>query len=216
MSLREEIGRLLRGERATCLLHNSRLEGFGGEVFGEEAIRQQFCGNQHELSDGADWLVAERQIAVFDDRGAVFADRMDDRLLRIWRLGPARTPLVPERGVDVAFDADLQQARGDVFARADDHPDLAPGALPQLIEVGIAMLDDAASRPYRARGFLIRAFGQVDDCAGLFAVHALGGGAERTSGFSYAGIRLKGARTTIVRDVAGEQAIAAKGWRPHL
>lgn len=216
MSLRAEIGRLLRGERNECLLHNTRLEGFGGEVFGEEAIRQQFAGNRHELSDGADWLESAQQIALFDDRGAVFADRVGDRLTRMWRLGPARTPLAPEQRVDVPFDADLRQQRGDVFLRPEDHPELDEDAVPALIEAGTTLLDDGELRPYRARAFAIRAFGRADDLAALFALHTLSGDETRASGFSYAAVRVRGARTFIVRDMAGEVAVAAKGWRPQL
>ena len=52
----------------------------------------------------------------------------------------------------------------------------------------------------RVRAFLIRAWGQGDRGAGLFALHRLGPGPVRTAGFGYAAVLVDGADDRIVRD----------------
>jgi hypothetical protein len=199
-----------------------RLEAFGSEVFGEEAIVQAFRCCPFVEAQGLVAIATGRHLALFGPDTALIADVYDDNIARIWRLGPGN-PVDSEPALGVPFDADLRQSRGDLAFRKEDLPALTPAALPVLEEIGRALSrqwDPAGgSSPYRARSFLIRAFSQNGRSVGLFALHTVGGGPVRTLGFTYVAVLVENddaSTAIIIRDRAGEAARDMKVWRPRV
>ena len=89
MSALTALRRITAGERPHGeLLPPCRLEAFGVEVYGEEAIVQSFRSVPLEISASADVIVAEGHIALFEGEHALFADLHGEDIARIWRLGP--------------------------------------------------------------------------------------------------------------------------------
>lgn len=207
---------LLRGERTDMVLHNCRLQAFGREQFGVEAIAEAFGTQPHEVSDGALLIETPRQLALFDDTVALVADVYDGRLGRLWRLGPGH-PSAPEPQVDVPFDVDCHQTRGDVVWQPSDHPELAPAHHAGVVAAGRQAIDgDGGELPaYRARAFVLRAFGEAGTCAALFALYRISGGETRTGRFGYVAARVGSGRTVLVGDPTGPGAGAAF-WRPRI
>ncbi|WP_425228912.1 hypothetical protein [Sphingomonas sp.] len=191
------------------LLGNTLLEWGAGEAYGEEAILELFRAAPFAPGDGAVLIESARSVAWVGADAALVADLYDGRIGRLWRLGPGAPPAA-EPAVAVAFDPDLQQQRGEVYARADDHPDLAATAIPQVLAVGealIALLGPA----HRARAFLTRAF-SADRCTvALFAIHHLSAGAVRTAGYDHALALIDGETVRLI----GERAARAP-WTPRL
>lgn len=207
------------GHPAKGLLHTARLAAFGVEVYGEEAIVERFRCAPFDLSNSAKIVAALEHIAIFDAHKAVFADVCGDNIARIWYLGEG-DPGRGEPQVSVAFDPDLAQGCGDVFVAASDHPALAAGAIDSLTLAGrtLARADDPedSRSVYRTRAFVIRAFGTAIEGAALFAVYRLTGEPVRGSGFAMAAARWTPDGLQIVRDRAGEAAIAERPWTPHI
>jgi hypothetical protein len=214
MSAVETLRMLAAGKRPVSgLLHTARLEAFGTEAYGEEAILEAFRRESAAISDAARVLSAPGHIAIFDGNTAIFADIYGDLVARIWCLGEG-LPAEGEPGISVAFDPDLAQARGDVLAAATDHPALEPQALERVIEAGRAIArGDPGS--FRTRAFALRAFGSAEEGAALFAVYRLAGGPRRSSGFAMAAVCWTPDGLTIIRDRAGEAALAAGAWTPR-
>lgn len=207
MKMKAVAAQLLRGERCAAVLHNCRLAAGGGEAFGEEAIREACRAAPYEVSDGSSWIENDRQFALFDEGLCLFADVYDGRFGRLWRVGRGGG-IVPEPAISVPFDPDLRQARGDVEARAADHPDLPAERFEALVEAGRELVDGLPA--YRARAFLLRAFTVGEVTAGLFATYRVANGV-RTQGFGFAGIQLAGNRTSVVQDL-----FAPPPWRPRF
>lgn len=216
---------LAQGERPRGdLLPPCRLEAFGTEAYGEEAIVQSFRRAPLTLAARADVVEAPGHLAIFDGDDVLVADLYGDAIGRIWRLGDGE-PMAAEPALGVPFDPDLVQARTDVALRAADHPALAAEALVHVEAIGRAIArgwtaEDGAGA-YRTRPFLIRAFSSGADGVALFAVHRLGPDAVRTSGFAYAAARFRTADGRlashhVVRDRAGERAVAAAPWRARV
>lgn len=215
MSALEALQMLAAGQRPTSgLLHTARLAAYGTEFYGEEAIVEAFRRRPQAISDAVTVLALPGHIATFDSDTALFADLHGKTIARIWRLGDG-DPAAGEPGISVAFDPDLAQARGDVFAAATDHSALETGAFGKVIAAGrsIAQGDFAA---YRSRAFALRAFGSATEGAALFAVYRLAGEHARTSGFSMSAVRWTNGSLTVVRDRAGEAALAEAQWTPGI
>jgi hypothetical protein len=215
MSAVETLRMLAMGERpAAGLLHTVRLESFGVEAYGEEAVVESFRGSPFELSDTAITIKTPGYVAVFDGSTALIADLYGDNIARIWRLGDgdARDG---EAGVSVVFDPDLAQARGDLFLAASDHPALEANAVDRAVAAGRAINRENAES-YRTRAFAIRAFGTADEGVALFAVYRLAGEPARTSGFVMAAAHWTADNLQIVRDLAGEQSVAKRLWTPRI
>lgn len=209
---------LLAGERTPLLLHNARAHGWGAEHYGSEAVREQFRADPHTPSDGARSVEVPGHLALFDDRVALVATIGEGGFTRLWRLGPGE-PAAAEPRVDVAFDPDLHQTRGDLFWRAQDHPALPTRWHDAVRAAGRALVDAVpaeARAPYRARAFLLHAFGGDGAAAALFAVHRLGPDPVRTAGFVHAAALIGTGKSRVVWDLAGERAVASAGWRPRL
>lgn len=211
MSALEVLQMLAAGQRPTSgLLHTARLAAYGTEFYGEEAIVEAFRREPQVISDAVTVLALPGHIAIFDSDTALFADLHGESIARIWRLGDG-DPAAGEPGISVAFDPDLAQARGDVFAAETDHPALGPDAFEKLLQAGrtIAHADPAS---YRTRAIAVRAFGNAAEGSALFAVHRLIGNPRRTSGFAMAAVRWAPDGLTIVRDRSGEAtAVTAAG-----
>lgn len=158
---------------------------------------------------------------MFADEAVLIADTYNDRLLRIWHIGAA-DPCPAEPSIGVAFDTDLFQERRDVAWRPEDHPQLDTGAFEALREIGYGIAHGRAGAEgpahWRTRPFVLRAFSDGPTTAALFAVHRLGSGQERSTGFSFAAARFmfgseRAAEPKVVRDHAGEKAVEQTVWR---
>ena len=206
------------------LLPPCRLEAFGVEVYGEEAIVQNFRRAPFEISASAEIIAAEGHIALFEAEHALFADLYGEDIARIWRLGPG-VPAISERAIGVPFDPDLWQSRREVALRREDHPALSEDGAAAVEAIGrdLARKWQSGGGPgdYRVRPFLLRAFSAGARGAALFAVYRLGPLAQRSAGFSLAatsfhvaGGKLSG--YTLIRDLAGETAVHEALWRPRV
>jgi hypothetical protein len=225
MSSLQLIRSVARGERPNGeLLPPCRLEAFGAEFYGEEAIVQYFRLSPLQVSEHAAVVQGERHLAIFENDTALFADLFEGKISRLWRLGPGPVAAA-EPALDVPFDADLNQARGDVAMRAEDYPDISPEVFPVLQKIGRDLSRDWSEEqgpaPYRTRAFLIRAFTQDDAGAALFSLYQVGHAPVRTTGFSYAAalFRMEGkdlATCRIIEDLSGAQAVEARVWRPRV
>ena len=215
MSAVETLRMLAAGARpASGLLHTARLEAFGVEVYGEEAIVDSFRRAPFDLSDAAKIVVAIGHIAIFDGETALFADLSGESIARIWCLGDG-DPVESEPQISVVFDPDLAQSRGDVFMAASDHAALAADAVESTMLAGRAIARDDPDS-YLTRAFAIRAFGTAAEGAALFAVYRLAGKPDRTSGFAMAAARWTPDGLQIVRDHVGEDAVAERAWTPRI
>jgi len=196
------------------LLHTARLFTSGVETYGEEAIVDSFRRAPFYLSDGAVTLEAPGHLVIIDGRTALVADLYGTNIARIWHLGDGGS-VADEPGVSVVFDPDLAQARGDVFLAASDHPALAADAVDRVILAGRTIACDDPDA-YRTRAFAMRAFGTAAHGAALFAVHRLQGKHDLSAGFAMAVARWTGDGLQLVRDVAGEAAVAERPWTPRV
>ncbi len=200
------------------LLHSIRLEAFGVEFYGEEAVTDCFRRAPIIFGDATVIVESVGHIGIFDGETALIADVQDGNVTRIWRLctGEGR---VGEPAVSVASDPDLAQARGEIFFCASDHPALATDAADALLSAareavrGGNRLD---AQPYRARVFTIRAFGSAAEGAALFAVYRLVGDPFRHSGFATVVAHWKSGTHRLVRDRAGEASVALRPWTPRI
>lgn len=211
MSATEDLTSILAGRRpAEGLLQTCRMEAGGGEFYGEEAVLERCRAAPIDLA-GAEAVRGGAQLALFGDGIAAVADVHGERIGRIWALGSPE-PAEPEPAVAVAFDPDLRQQRGGVTWDAADHPHADAAVLQRLAAAGERLLEEAAldgGRPaYRVRAFLIRAWSEGERGAGLFALHRLGSGPVRSSGFDYAAVLVDESGERIVRDRAGDAAAA--------
>ncbi len=167
------------------ILGACRLESGAVDAFGGEAIIHAFrCAplRDAELASG---LACPTATVLASADEAVFADVHSGRLGRLWRVGQNGVAS-GEPGVAVAFDTDLHQTRADVFLRAADHPALSGDAGERVRAAGLAILEAATSQSFRARAFVIRAFGDVASGAALFAFQALGAEPVRLPSLTHA------------------------------
>lgn len=207
MSATDNLVTILSGKRpAGGLLQNCRMEAAGGDFYGEEAILERCRAAPLDFGD-AEVVRGPHGIALFRKNVAAVADVYGWQVGRIWTVA-ATEPAEPEPATAVPFDPDLSQARAGVFRDAADHPDVESALLDRLAAAGATLVEEAAAdgeRPaYRVRAFLIRAWGDGDRGAGLFALHRLGPGPARASAFGYAAVLVDGADERIVRDRADD------------
>ena len=200
------------------LLHTIRLEAFGMEFYGEEAVTDCFRRAPMIFGDATVVVESVGHIGIFDGETALIADVQDGNVTRIWRLcaGEGRAG---EPAICVAFDPDLAQARGDIFFRASDHPALAIDAADALLSVARDAVrggDWPDPKPYRARVFTIRAFGSAAEGAALFAIYRLVGDPVRHSGFATVAAHWKSGTHRLVRDGAGLASVAHRPWTPRI
>lgn len=193
------------------LLGNCRMEWAGAEAYGEEAVLESFRINPLAPDDGL-FVSTGAQAGWVGADSALIADVYDGHIGRLWRLGAGVAP-PREPAVSVAFDPDLQQQRGGVNFHAGDHPELDASAIPFVIAAGEELVGGESLRGlHRARAFVLRAFSSVEGTIALYAVHRLGGGDVRSSGFGFAVAAVApDGRSRIVLD----QPIATP-WVPRL
>lgn len=231
MSALAALTKIAAGERPDGeLLPPCRLEAFGIEVYGEEAIVHSFRSAPLEISSSADVVLADGHIAIFDGEHALFADLYGEDIARIWRLGPGQ-PGLGEPAIGVPFDPDLWQARRDVALRREDHPALSANGAVAVEVIGRNLASNwqsgNGSGNYRVRPFLLRAFNATSTISGgergaaLFAIYRLGPLATRSAGFSFAAVNFQvvgGTLSgyTVTRDLAGETAVHEALWQPRV
>lgn len=197
--------------QSPLLIGNCKCEWNGAEIYGEEAIGEAFRAAPMTAYEDALLLESEQHAAWFSGDSLLFADLYDGRIGRLWRLGPGETPAL-EPAVSVAFDPDLRQPRGGVYARAEDHPLLAPAHFPAIEAAATGLIAaPAGARQHRARAFLVRAFSNGERAAALFAVYRLTGGEVRSSGFGFEAVALVEGSPRIVK----HKPVSAP-WTPRL
>ncbi|MES2898235.1 MAG: hypothetical protein V4723_00835 [Pseudomonadota bacterium] len=225
MSALKVLRKVAAGQRPDGeLLPPCRLEAFGVESYGEEAIVQSFRSAPLAISSSAQVIAAEGHLALFDGEHALFADLYGEDIARIWRLGPGQ-PAVAEPAIGVPFDPDLWQARRDVAMRAEDHPALSVAGAGAVEEIGKDLArkweSGEGAGDYRVRPFVLRAFSDGERGAALFAVYRLGPLARRSAGFSLvaASFQVAGGKLAayaVIRDQAGEAAVQQAPWQPRV
>lgn len=225
MSAKAALLALAAGQRpAGALLPPVRLHAGGAEYFGEEAVVHAFRGAPIAFSSAAEIVEANGHIAIFEGENALVASLYGDLIARLWRLGPG-APGELEPALGVPFDTDMRQSRVDVAFRAEDHPALTANAAAAVESIGRDIAhgwsEGHGAGAYRTRPFVIRAFSNGDCGAALFALFQLGSDAVRSAGFTFAAARFNFADSDvteyqIVRDLAGEAAVAAATWRTRV
>lgn len=205
MSAADDLALVLSGQRpAGGLLQTCRMAASDAEFYGEEAILERCRAAPLDLA-GWDLVAGQRNVALFGPELAVFADIHEAQIGRIWIVGSGE-PAEAEPAVAVPFDPDLRQERGGVFWDEADHPGTEATLVEVLAAAGGRLIETAAvdgGRPaYRVRAYLIRAWGEGDHGAGLFALHRLGPGPTRRSGFGHAAVLIDGGDEQFVRDPA--------------
>jgi hypothetical protein len=130
----------------------------------------------------------------------------------MWRVGDVTQP--HEQAIDVAFDADMNQQRGDLSFRAEDHPDLDSAAAERLLTACRDLIERLRREgKLRVRGFVIRAFGGPEGSAALMSVFTLGDETTRTAAFSYAVVGV-GAGADEVRTAYRQPQ--SREWTPRF
>jgi hypothetical protein len=195
------------------LLSNARFASAGGELLGEEAILAAFVALSPQFEPGLLSVETGRVAALIGDRQALVADLYGGRIARIWQVGAGSAPS-DEPAIDVAFDPDMRQERGDLEFRAEDHPDLEPGSAGRLLSACRDLVEQGRREgKLRVRGFVVRAFGGAPGSAALMSLFELGNEPHRSAAFSYAVIGLgpeEGA-PRVVRDRPRPRA-----WTPRF
>lgn len=158
-----------------------RLEHATGDAFGIEAIGAALRRRPVQ-ADG--FVECATQSVLIGDSAALFVDVIDDVVVRVWRTGILMS-LESEPAVRTAFDPDLAQARGAIIFDPADHPDLADDACSRVLASGRTLLAEM-NAAFRARGFVIRAFGDAASGAALVALVSLGELRVRTPGLARA------------------------------
>ena len=218
MSAAAALRQLARGEHPKdALLHTARLEALGREHYGEEAILAGFRAAPLSFSDSATLIESADYCVLVGGEAAIFAELAGGHIARLWRLGGGE-PGAAERAISVAFDPDLSQTRGAVLFAPADHPALAGDAGERVLQAArnAAEQADPALPALRTRVFVVRAYGSAAQGAALFAVYRLSGAERLTSGFAMALAWWTPDGDGLVRDVAGEAAVAARAWTPRI
>jgi hypothetical protein len=182
-------------------------------LLSEEAILAAFAARPLDL-DG-ELLSVETPLgaALIGEGLAIVADLYAGRIGRLWRVGDGIAQ-PPEPAIDVAFDPDMRQERGNLSFRAEDHPSLDPVAAERLLAAGRDLIEQMRSDgKLRVRGFVLRAFGDEQASAALVSLFTLGNETRRSASFSYAVIAL-GPDVDDVRTIVDHPQ--PRDWNPRL
>lgn len=214
MSGLDHLRTLAKGARPADdgLLGNARCAWGGGEHLSEEAILAAFAAHPCDLAGEPLCIETSQAAAILSEGRALVADLYDGRIGRMWRVEPGLS-LAAEPAVDVAFDPDLRQERGDLSFRAEDHPELDARAAERIVTAARDLVEGLRKDGrLRVRGFVVRAFGGPDGAAALIALFTMGNGAQRSAAFSYAalGIGPGGRIVSVLEDVTERE------WTPRL
>ena len=214
MSALDHLRAVARGDAPSDdgLLGNARCGWGRGELIGEESILAAFCASPFS-TDGDVLAIATKQgAALVGPHDALIADIYDGRIGRLWRVGGATNS--DEPAIDVAFDPDMRQLRGDVYFRAEDHPELDGLTAERLLAAARAHVDQVRhAGALRVRAFVVRAFGDADGGAALLSVYAMSNATSRSAGFSYAIVGM-GPGDDLVRSVG--QQTPPRAWTPRF
>lgn len=195
------------------LLGNARCAWGRGEVLSEESIIAGFAARPFDLEEELLAVETPQGAALVGDDRALVADLYDHRIGRMWRVGGG-LEVPPEPAIDVAFDADMSQQRGDLSFRREDHPNLDPSAAERLLGAGRDLIEQVRSEGnLRVRGFVLRAFGDTKASAALLALFTLGNETQRSASFSYAVIGL-GPNIDDIRTVRDHSQ--PRSWTPRF
>jgi hypothetical protein len=215
MSALTHLRALARGTLPTDdgLLGNTRCAWGRGILISEEAILAAFAARPFDLEGELLEVETPQGAALIGQDDALVADLYGGRIGRLWRVGRGIAhPAEP--GIDVAFDPDMRQERGNVSFRAEDHADLDPAAAEQLLAGSRSLVDRLRSEgKLRVRAFVVRAFGKPGASAALLSLHTLGNEASRTAAFGYSVIGA-GSGSDDLR-VVSEQP-QPREWTPRL
>lgn len=240
-SVLQTLQSLWRGEAPAAggLQPNVRLEGFGQQLLGEEAVILAFRDAPLGDAAPADAFDTATAAVVADGHQAMLAEHCEGRVTRVWCCGVHGRPAYFVPRVDVPFDPDLRQRRGGVLFSAGDHPELDPALADALIDMAARLAQDvmddaalptsAAEVPDRLAGvarlrqrvFVRRAFSTGDRIAALCAVAAWDGGDTRVCSQHNVVVlgRIAGDRIISecrIHDVAGLTSSRASTWRPRV
>ena len=152
------------------------------------------------------WSGAPTGIARFGPDGALFADVYDGHIARLWRVGGNIG--AADRRIDVAFDPDLAQPRGDLIVDTGAVDLNAPGLGRLTVLLTSLMRDATDDGAVRRRGFVIRAFAGDRATTALVAVYTAG---PTAIGFHYLAVALTEDGTAIFAD-----SPAVVPWVPRL
>lgn len=195
------------------LLGNTRCAWGGVDLVSEEAILAAFAAQPFDLSGDLHAVETAQGVALIGADQALYADLYDGRIGRLWRI-EGNPPLAPEPAIDVAFDADMRQERGDLSFRAEDHPRLDATAAQRLATTARGLLDTMRLQgKLRVRGFVVRAGGDSNTSAALIALFTMSNDTARAASFGYAALGL-GADDGDVRWVT--DPVHSKPWTPRL
>lgn len=209
MSAGDTLAAIARGEASAGLLQTCRLSTDAGEAYGIEAVSVHF--RAAPITDGAP-IGVSGTVAVLSGDTILFADAYDSNIARIWRIGSGG-PVANEARIDVAFDPDMAQARGDVSLSPSDFPDVPQSALTQIAEVARAAIGNVGLGPIatRSRLFLLRVAIGEGRVAALFAHHSLALGDRGDAGFRHVAVLLDGDAPRWFVDTGPD-----RGWTPRV
>jgi len=194
------------------LLGNTRCAWGGSEILSEESILAAFAARPFDLQGEVFAVETPQGAALIGEDRAMVADLYQGRIGRLWRVGSGIAQ-APEQAIDVAFDADLRQERGDICFRPEDHPSLDPAIAERLLTAARVLVDQMRKNgTLRVRGFVVRAFGGGERSVALLSLFTLGNGVRRSASFSYAVLGLRGDEAP--RIVCDDQV--SRDWTPRL
>jgi hypothetical protein len=187
--------------------------GWGrSELMGEESILAAFCARPFADADAIGIETAQGAALIGQD-DALIADVYGGRIGRLWRVGKG-VSLPYEVAIDVAFDPDMRQQRGDVLFRAEDHPELRSESAERVLDAVREHLGQLRrTGALRSRAFLVRAFGNESATAALLAVHTMSNETSRTASFGYAIVTFR-AEDPSVRIISDHTR--PRPWNPRF
>lgn len=192
------------------LLGNTRFVWGHDELIGEEAILASFSSAPFDAGDVFSFETSQGAAMIGNDR-ALIADLYEGRIGRIWRVG-GEVALPSKHAIDIAFDADMRQERGDISFRAEDHPELEPDATEALLSASRDLIDQSRrSGNLRVRGFVVRAFGNTRSSVALLSLFTLDNEVRRSAAFRYAVIGIRAGDVLSVCDRS-----PPREWTPRL
>lgn len=203
-----------QGRDDDVLLGATWFEGMGMRLFGAEAISGALRRHPMVVSDASTVRVCGDALAIIDGEHALFAELIDGRAHRLWRIGaPAEEGIAT---TTVAFDPDLGQVADRVWFTASDHENLGPDSASRLL----AYLDDYARQAedgttYRCRIAVRRAFDANGGSAALLTIYRWPASGPRVPMLANAVVALSGDNARIAID-PDDPARAVAGWRPRI
>ena len=160
---------------ADYLANALRVEAYGRTAFGRTDALDLLAAQPLALSSAPQVLVSPRTIAVVDDTPdgravGILADLVDGVIARLWVVAATAAGATAEPAMPVARDDFLSQLRERCQGDASDHPQLAVGAWPHVVELGSAALDalQAPAAASSSQVWVMRAFSSGESVAALY------------------------------------------------